>query len=68
MEHDDDVKRPPGDAESEHVVPTKFEPEAETAVPARPDEGLKANVGPGGVTVNVAVLVSAATLVVTVTV
>ena len=68
MEHDDDVKRPDGEDDRLHVVPTKFEPETETAVPARPDAGLKVRVGPGEVTANVAVLVSAATFVVTVTI
>jgi len=61
MEHDDDVKRLPGDAESEHVVPTKFEPEATTAVPARPDAGLKVRNG-STITVNWRVTVSGASV------
>ena len=68
IEHDDERKRPDGEDDTVHVVPTKFDPERETTVPPRPDVGVTVSVGPGpAVTVNVAVLVSAATFVVTVT-
>jgi hypothetical protein len=41
IEHDDEVKRPPGDAARRHVVPAKFEPEAMTPCPTGPKIGLK---------------------------
>jgi hypothetical protein len=34
-------KRPDGVTSNVHVVPAKFEPEAVTAVPTMPDEGVK---------------------------
>jgi hypothetical protein len=49
-EHDDDVKRPPGLDVIWQVVPTKFVPEAETAVPKAPKTGSRVNVAaPGAV-------------------
>ena len=42
------MKRPPGTAVRRHVVPAKFEPEAETPVPTGPVFGLKIKFDGGG--------------------
>lgn len=48
IEHDEEVKRPPGTAVRRHVVPAKFEPETVTDVPTGPDVGLNERFGGGG--------------------
>jgi hypothetical protein len=56
--------RPDGEDDMLHVVPTKFVPERETAVPTAPELGLRDMDGRG--TVNVAVGDSLAVVAVTV--
>ena len=41
---DDEVKSPPGEEDSRHEVPAKFEPEAVTVVPTGPEFGLNVKV------------------------
>jgi hypothetical protein len=59
IEHVGEVKRPTGVTLKVHVLPTKFEPEALTIVPMRPDVGVRAKVNEP-VRVNGAVSVSPA--------
>jgi hypothetical protein len=59
IEHVCEVKRPTGVTSRVHVLPTKFEPEALTGVPTRPDVGVTAKVNEP-VRVNGAVSVSPA--------
>jgi hypothetical protein len=64
IKHVAELMRPDGEDAMLHVVPTKFVPESETAVPAAPVLGLRDIVGRG--TVNVAVGDSLAVVAVTV--
>jgi hypothetical protein len=44
IEHVCEVKRPTGVTSRVHVLPTKFEPEALTEVPMRPDVGVRTKI------------------------
>ena len=64
--HEEESKRPEGEVERLHVVPTKPDPEMDTVVPHQPEDGVRTRFV--DVSVNEDEIVSPGTFVVTVTV